>query len=520
MDGPLAVIRSASSNAETRRWQVRLGPGVVAALFVLGITARLCTYLSCTSYWYDEAYILLNVTHRTCGELLRPLDDQQAAPPLFLFLLRGLYLLDGSPEWLMRLPASVAGMAALALAVPLARQIVGRRGWVWAVGLCAVCHHAVSHSCEVKPYAFDLLFSELILLATATLLRRPRRAGRRPAFRFGRPATYPTSCILLVAGVLAPWLSYPSVFLLGAAGSVLLWDGWRWRSRSFGRTGAALCASLFLSVGALWLFVVRQQHTGYLEKYWGAFFPDLSSLPRALSWSVGYLVLVGHYGATGLGIPLMLLAILGWWRIGRRSAALLLLLVLPLVLAWLAAAVRVYPLGDRLVFFAAPCLWLPAAAGADAVVRRLRGRRAALAWVGLAGVLLAPGAVRMTKELAGGRTVPGFREAFVLAHQRMQPGDYLWVSHPQVYEVYFGHPDWLLGPSTPLERLAEVARSGRVWMICNPQLPGLTLYPDVFARLRDCGAVAVKTSRVEGLDIVLYTPGPAADSVAARSPKQ
>jgi hypothetical protein len=510
----MATVRLERPAAEGRRRQYRFALWALAGLLVLGVVARVSAYLSCVSYWYDEAYVLLNVTHRTCGELLQPLADEQAAPPLFLFLLRGLYLLDGSPEWLMRLPAFLAGMAALALAVPLARLIVGRRGWFWAVALCAICHHAVSHGSEVKPYAFDLLFAEVVLLCAALLC-----GVGRPASGFGRPAAYPTMG-LLMAAMLGPWVSYPSVFLLGAAVIAILWVAWCRRDRVLAWTAATVCSVLIISGGALWFFVVRHQHTRYLEQYWAAFFPDLSSLTRAISWSIGYLVRVGHYGATGLGIPMLLLALLGWWRIARRSMALLLLLTLPLILAWLAAALCVYPLGDRLLFFAAPCLWLPAATGADALVRRWQGKRGALIGVVLAAVMLVPGSVRMVKELCGGRTMPGFREAFILAHQRMRTGDYLWVSHPQVYEVYFGHPDWLLGPYTPMGRLDQAARSGRVWMICNPQVPGLTLYPDVFARLHDCGCVPGKTSHVEGLEIVLYTPGPAAESVASRSSKR
>jgi hypothetical protein len=504
----MAEVHFGYGRAALRQRLCRLGAWLLVGVVLLGTATRLRCYLSCHSYWYDEAYVLLNVSHRTVGELLQPLDDQQAAPPLFLFVLRGLYLLGGAPEWLMRLPAFVAGLAALALAVPLARFVIGRRSSLWVVGLGAICHHAVCHGCEVKPYAIDLLFAETVLLSTAVLLTEGTAPGWRMAARIA----------LLVTGGIGPWLSYPGVFVLGAAAAALLWQAWRRRSRSLGWVAATLCVLVVSSSVALWYFVARHQHTHYLDEYWAASFPDLSSLLGAVKWSIGYLVHVGHYATTGLGAPLLLLALVGWVRLGRRSVALLLLLTLPLALAWLAGAVRAYPLADRLVFFAAPCLWLPAAAGADLIVRSWAARRAVFAWLALAGILLAPGALRMVRENSGGRTVTGFREAFAEAHERMRHGDYLWVSHPQVYEVYFGHPHWLLGPYTPLERLEQAARTGRVWMICNPQLPGLTLFPDVFARLQTAGAVASSRAHVEGLEIVLYEPGPPAQSVASRSP--
>ena len=59
---------------------------------------------------------LLNVFGKHAQELLGPLNDEQAAPPLFLLLLRGLYVAGGRAEWLMRMPAFIAGLLALSLA--------------------------------------------------------------------------------------------------------------------------------------------------------------------------------------------------------------------------------------------------------------------------------------------------------------------------------------------------------------------------------------------------------------------
>src|SRR5262249_55085601 len=125
---------------------------LLGALLLLGLVARCRHYLLGHSYWYDEAYLLLNVFSRSGGELLGPLDHAQAAPPLFLLLLRGLYVWAGPQEWVMRLPAFVSSLLSLVLIVPLARRVVGRPGWVWAAGLGAVCFHGVTHGAEVKPY--------------------------------------------------------------------------------------------------------------------------------------------------------------------------------------------------------------------------------------------------------------------------------------------------------------------------------------------------------------------------------
>src|SRR3954462_2427628 len=98
---------------------------LLLTLLGLGFTLRIRQYAACPSYWYDEAYLLLNVFSLSFEELLGPLRENQAAPPLFLWALRGLYLALGGSEWIMRLPALLASLAGLLLLVPLARRLAG-----------------------------------------------------------------------------------------------------------------------------------------------------------------------------------------------------------------------------------------------------------------------------------------------------------------------------------------------------------------------------------------------------------
>src|SRR5947209_3007357 len=73
-------------------------PWVWAACLGLGLAARLAQFLRGPSYWYDEAYLLLNVFQRGYGALLGRIDHEQVMPPLFLWLLRATYRLAGGGE--------------------------------------------------------------------------------------------------------------------------------------------------------------------------------------------------------------------------------------------------------------------------------------------------------------------------------------------------------------------------------------------------------------------------------------
>lgn len=58
---------------------------VLRAALAVGVTLRVLLYLSSRSLWLDEACLALNLAGRSYLDLLRPLDYDQVAPPLFLW---------------------------------------------------------------------------------------------------------------------------------------------------------------------------------------------------------------------------------------------------------------------------------------------------------------------------------------------------------------------------------------------------------------------------------------------------
>jgi hypothetical protein len=469
----------------------RFSRNILFALIALGIVLRVRQYAACPSYWYDEAYLLLNVFQKSFVELLGPLRENQAAPPLFLWLLRGVYQFGGRSEWWMRLPALAASVAGLVAMAPLARRFAGRRGGWWAVAFCALGHHAALHASEVKPYAFDFLMTELILLAalrcqTVVSSWRPRAA-------------------LCFLAVLAPWLSYPSVFALCAASLALLVHGFRHKSSASAKVHINLaCAAgglAVLSSFILWQLAVRHQATPALHAFWDSSFVDLSSPGTALAWLGRCLIEIGNYGTREMGLPLVLLALVGAMSLRRRPARLV-LLIGPVFLALFASVLRLYPLGGRLLFFLVPCLWLLAARGIDALTRRLPFRLTRLAWC-LPAALLAPALLWAGQRLLVVIPRCQFREAFAYVEAHRKPGDFLWVSHPQVYEVYHGRPPHLSAYSSPAQ-VEQAARAGRLWMVCA--VAGSReryTASETVARVKAASCVFDR-KRFRGLEVVLY----------------
>jgi hypothetical protein len=484
----------------------RFLPVLAAALVLLGLGVRVRHYLAAPSYWYDEAYLLLNVFEKSCAELAGPLRDDQAAPPVFLWALRGLYVAAGASEYVMRLPAFLASLAAVGVMIPVARRIVAGPGWVWAVGLCALSMHGVNHGIDVKPYAWDLLATLLLLLAAERY--------------FARPETRRRYALLLVAlAAAAPWCSLPSVFVLGGVSLALFADLCRRPGKAAAAYWLLFNAAGAATAAALWWLVLRHQRTQSLHEYWSEFYGDCSSLPAFLAWLWSCLVGVGNYGSNGLGVPLVLLGVAGAALVARRSPPSAVLLTAPVVLAMAASALHFYPLADRLTFFLVPCVWLLAAEAVGALAAFLLrpDRRAAVACAGAAVLLalLAPGAAQFAKRLVVVTPRLPFREAFGYVEERGVPQDLCWISHPQVFEVYRGKGRPYLSAYAPVAEVARRAAGHRVWVVCAVGPDGPVPFPEMEAALRQAGLTPLEAHDLPSMLVRLYGPAPNDDGATA-----
>jgi 4-amino-4-deoxy-L-arabinose transferase-like glycosyltransferase len=206
-----------------------------------------------------------------------------------------------------------------------------------------------------------------------------------------------------------------------------------------------------------------------------------------------------------MGLPLLVLALVGVASLRRRQPSRVVLLVGPLVLALIASALRRYPLGGRLLFFLVPCVWLLAARGVGVLIRRLSTRLAWTGWV-LPAALLVPAALWAGRLLVVVTPRCQFREAFAYVERQRAPGDVLWVSHPQVYEVYHGRaPD--LNAYSPPEMVERAARTGRLWMVCAVAGSHERLTtPETVARVRAAPCEVLIRRRFRGLEVNLYKP--------------
>ena len=456
-----------------------------------GLAALVRQYLLAHSYWYDEAFLVLAFRGRTFADLLGPQPYNLAIPPGFLCLTRALYEVAGDGELVLRLPAFVAGVAALFLMIPLTRLLLDR-----PLALCALAWFAFSrqlpdHGCEVRPYTFDLLIGEMVLLCAAVLLTRGTRQWASGWALAG----------LGTLAVIGPWFSFPSAFVLGGASLALACHLGRDGSRRAWGLWFGFNGLVGLSGLALWWLSGRHMYYPGMVQHWGHRgwwgFPDWHSPANLCRWLLWRPYEIGNYGTRDLGLLVAVLALVGVFKLAKDARPLAVLLAGPFVLALAAALLGKYPLAHRTTYFLLPCMWLLAARGVGVVVEAGRRRGLELA----AGTLLlaAWDFGHLTMNLVRPDPHVDYRGAYAFVHAHRQADDALWAQTAVVYETYYGKDPTVLGDADwPLAQQFVARR--RLWVVMGDNRH------DLRRSLEAAGGRVLLHHPVNGLSVFLFEP--------------
>lgn len=430
----------------------------------VGVVVRLRQYVVGRSLWNDEAALALNILARDTAGLFRPLDYLQGAPIGYLLLLKLSTAIAGPGELALRAVALIAGILALLLFAVVARRLVGATAGALAVLLLAAAPLHIYYSNEVKQYALDVLMT-VLALALFLFMRR----GLTPA----------RTIIAAAAGALMLWLSHPAVFTLSAVGLVALVEAWR--------RGEARQTRRLVFIGAIWgatflglaLFSLTElTANAALAEFWrGGFMPPLYQPLELIGWAWVKLTSLTEFmlGLSAVALPA---AAAGIAVLARRDRALLAVLLLPIGLLLMAAALNRYPFADRLLLFTTPLVALLVSVGTVELIRLVRplGRFPAYA---LAALMLLP-ALLQTAELL---REPQYKEELrpVLAHivSSRQQNDRILLYYGSALAFEYYRPTLGLDAEkvtmlegsrdswTPYFRALDeaVAGGGRTWLI-------------------------------------------------------
>src|SRR5438105_521515 len=427
-------------------------------LVALGVGLRVYHYARNPSVWHDEAALILNVVGKNFTELLGPLLFSEGAPRRLLWIVRAGLLTLGDGTYALRLVPFLASCVALVLLALVARRVLASEAVPWVVLPFAVADTILWHSCEAKPYAVDLLTATILLAL--------------PCYTSSWRLLWQLALYTTVAPIFV-FLSYPGCFLMGGVLTALLpavWkggSGGRWAEAfpvwlAYGMLSFAVLASfLLLLVGP-----IHAQRDGAMTSCWLDLFAPWQQPWKVPVWALASTLEIFRYCCPPAGQPLAILAVVGGVQLARGGQGRLLTLILiPVLLAFLAACTRAYPYGGaRVLAYAAPGLVLLIGAGTPPALAWLRAR-SGLAGLALFVFLLVPaGSALAHIGWPWGRADCARASTYVLAHRR--PGERI-IGNTWECQYYFRHQGQAFQPWQQV----RLPVSGRVWVVFSGGTP-------------------------------------------------
>jgi len=319
-------------------------------IIAFGIIIRIIVYLQNRDLFIDEANLARNIYERGYMELLRPLNYEQYAPPIFLWILKSTTLLFGYSEYAYRIYPLLAGLFTMIVMYIILREQTSMRALWYPLVLFAGAYMFIWFSSELKQHGCDVLITLLLVLLT-TRINILKVASTRFIIYWS------------LIGTVAIWASMPCVFLLAGIGGYYFYT-------CISHKAYKKMTPLFIA-GGTWatqfLFyyfaILKQQaNSEYIQRVLGEYYVVL--VPHTKddwmhNWYLVKNVIMMCGGFTFLGWTFnLMLIVVAVIHLLRKNIALAILLVLPIILAYIASGLRQYAFVERYVLFLTPLFFL------------------------------------------------------------------------------------------------------------------------------------------------------------------
>jgi hypothetical protein len=320
-----------------------------------GIVLRVCTFAQNRNFIIDEGNIARNVYERNFIGLTKFLDYQQYAPIPFLWITKCSTLLFGFSDYSLRLPALLAGVAALLLFARVCLKYVQPSAAIYGIACFAVAFIFLEYSSTVKQYMFDTLCTCGLISVTLPVV-------------FSKQYNCKSLVSLLILGSVIIWVSMPAMITLLSVLLTLLY---------LSICGNITTKTLFY-FGLLWgvqitanyfIFLKPLIGLGNLQHHHQSYFFNFSNsgtFVNNLKLAFQFIKPVFGYFRFGYLVGLLLL-LFGFYDLFRKSKATLIFSAAPIIVTVILSSLRQYSLMERLLLFLYPLLLLIATFGMHAI---------------------------------------------------------------------------------------------------------------------------------------------------------
>ncbi len=439
----------------------------------LGLVLRFWVYSAGVSLWMDEAMLALNIQSRSMSELFEPLDYVQFGPIGWILSVDFLHSTIGGLEYSLRLLPLLSGVVAVLCFAHFARREFSIAAALFVTITFALLPRAIEYSAEIKPYGTDILFSVLITIFAYRCLKTG-------------PTKLIDDALLFVVGVLGIAMSLPAAFVVGSAGIAIFVARYQTASGSGMFRIAIISLGWFAAFLALYFGVYAHQLETNASNIQG-FFLSTGKLPSLTQGPVRFLTwypksvysLFTYLFERPSSIPAGLIYLVGSWAVLRKSAPLLLLLVLPLVTALAASGFGFYPFENRFYLFYAPQIILLMGYGLQHLIAIEPSRRGVIYAI---AIVVSMSSVSKTLDMLSKPKAPfvveDIKPVLRELQTQIQPGDTIYVYYGaipayRVYKEQFGLTDYeTIKGLTPYRNwqcyysdIDEIIDAQRAWLV-------------------------------------------------------
>ncbi|MEB3342156.1 glycosyltransferase family 39 protein [Okeania sp.] len=393
-------------------------------IIAFGVAMRLIQYLSNRSLWADEAVLALNIVNRSYLELFQPLDYDQGAPIGFLIIEKLAVQILGNNEYALRLFPLICGIGSLFLFYELAKKWMAKSAIIIGLTLFANLQYLVYYSAEVKQYSNDVAIALLLYLLLLPLLEQ----------KLNQSQIIKSALV----GAIAIWFSHPSIFILASiGGSALLINYWQKDLTKIKQLLLIYSGWIFSFI--IFYFVSLRNLTGNetLTNSWGKAFP---SSPFDIIWMLDafgkffYKPLGFGKWIDGLAIVFFLLGCIACWLHKKK---ILLLLLSPILMTFLASFLHQYPFRSRLVLFLTPFVIFLIAESGNYLLKKSKSRPIKIISLFLIILLLKQPVVKAIELIEKPLNSSEIKPVLNYIQKHQQPGDILYIYQRGIYQFQY-----------------------------------------------------------------------------------
>ncbi|MGM0368723.1 MAG: DUF4214 domain-containing protein [Actinomycetota bacterium] len=336
-------------------------------LLFIGFVIILREFIGGRSLWVDEAMLALNID-KPFSQLLLPLDYNQTAPILFLYLSKVFTLVFGISDYSLRVTPLLFGLGSLYLFFLISKKILNKYAAAFSMLLFILSYKLIYYCNEFKHYSAEVFFSLFFFY----LFLEVREKG----------LDIKKAALIGIAGVVACGLTFNSAFVLSMFLVFCLYFFIREKNRK-GIASLALPAVMWgAALGTEYFFVYLGNPNFQFEPlldYWaGGYMPfppksleELLWLPRTIKEFFIFIsntdtILTGRFPVI---IDIYAYLFIVFFVIGTVYAFRDKKAFLPaygsglIFLAIIASALNIIPFGDRLALYIVPLVLLVCALG-------------------------------------------------------------------------------------------------------------------------------------------------------------